>query len=293
MARYTARLRRARRHRGQVLLTAEDLMRRSRHTNALRALDRLLDLGVVPSSTRTTPSPALEIRFGDNDRLAALVTHLVRADALVLLSDVESLYTRPPEQPGATPIPRVRRPAGPRRRDHRHAPARPALAPAAWPPRSRRPPSPPAPASLRWSPPPPTPPRRWRARTWAPGSPSNGARKPVRLLWLAHLAAVQGRLLLDDGAVKAVRRPPHLAAPGRHLRRATALRGRRRRRDGRARRHRHRPRPGQLLRGRTAADARAAPPRNWARRSAADTTVKLFTLTTWCWSKPRPPRLEP
>jgi len=45
-----------------------------------------------------------EIRFGDNDRLAALVAQLVQADALVLLSDVESLYTKPPSDPGAEPI---------------------------------------------------------------------------------------------------------------------------------------------------------------------------------------------
>lgn len=90
----------------QVLLTAEDLMRRSQHTNALRAMDRLLNLGVVPVVNENDTVATHEIRFGDNDRLAALVAHLVRADALVLLSDVDSLYDGPPAQ-GARRIPLV------------------------------------------------------------------------------------------------------------------------------------------------------------------------------------------
>ena len=90
----------------QVLLTADDLMRRSQHTNAFRALDRLLNLGVVPVVNENDTVATHEIRFGDNDRLAALVAHLVRADALVLLSDVDSLYDGPPAH-GAKRIPRV------------------------------------------------------------------------------------------------------------------------------------------------------------------------------------------
>ena len=82
----------------QVLLTADDLMRRSHHTNAFRALNRLLNLGVVPVVNENDTVATHEIRFGDNDRLAALVAHLVRADALVLLSDVDSLYDGPPSQ---------------------------------------------------------------------------------------------------------------------------------------------------------------------------------------------------
>ena len=188
----------------QVLLTAEDFMRRSQHTNALRALDRLLNLGVVPVVNENDTVATHEIRFGDNDRLAALVAHLVRADALVLLSDVDSLYDGPPAH-GAKRISACDGPAGPRRRDHRDAPARPGPAPAEWSPRSRRPPSPPARASPRWSPPPANAAAALAGKDVGTWFSVNGSRKPVRLLWLAHLASVEGTLVLDDGAVKAVR----------------------------------------------------------------------------------------
>ena len=95
---------------GQVLLTADDLMRRAHYRNAQRTLFRLLDLGVVPIVNENDTVGTDEIRFGDNDRLAALVAHLVRADALVLLSDVEGLYDGPPDRPGARFIPEVRGP---------------------------------------------------------------------------------------------------------------------------------------------------------------------------------------
>jgi glutamate 5-kinase len=94
----------------QVLLTADDLMRRTQHSNAYRALDRLLNLGVVPVVNENDTVATHEIRFGDNDRLAALVAHLVRADALVLLSDVDALYDGPPSL-GAKRIPLVTGPA--------------------------------------------------------------------------------------------------------------------------------------------------------------------------------------
>jgi glutamate 5-kinase len=74
--------------------------------NAFRALDRLLNLGVVPVVNENDTVATHKIRFGDNDRLSALVAHLVRADALVLLSDVDSLYDGPPAQ-GAKRIPQV------------------------------------------------------------------------------------------------------------------------------------------------------------------------------------------
>ena len=188
----------------QVLLTAEDFMRRSQHTNALRALDRLLNLGVVPVVNENDTVATHEIRFGDNDRLAALVAHLVRADALVLLSDVDSLYDGPPAH-GAKRIPHVDRPAGPRRRDRSDAPARPGPAPGEWSPRSRRPPSPPARASPPSSPPPGNAAAALAGKDVGTWFSVNGSRKPVRLLWLAHLASVEGTLVLDDGAVQAVR----------------------------------------------------------------------------------------
>ncbi|HET7476069.1 MAG TPA: glutamate 5-kinase [Dermatophilaceae bacterium] len=92
---------------GQVLLTADDVTRRSHYANARRTLDRLLDLGVVPVVNENDTVATHEIRFGDNDRLAALVAHLVHADALVLLSDVDALYDGPPARGGAARIPLV------------------------------------------------------------------------------------------------------------------------------------------------------------------------------------------
>ena len=92
---------------GQVLLTADDVTRRSHYTNAKRTLDRLLELGIVPIVNENDTVATQEIRFGDNDRLASLVAHLVHADALVLLTDVDALYDGPPDQAGAQRVPLV------------------------------------------------------------------------------------------------------------------------------------------------------------------------------------------
>jgi glutamate 5-kinase len=92
---------------GQVLLTADDLIRRAHYRNAQRTLERLLELGVVPIVNENDTVATAEIRFGDNDRLAALVAHLVRADALVLLSDVDGLYDGPPGNGTSRLIPEV------------------------------------------------------------------------------------------------------------------------------------------------------------------------------------------
>ena len=99
---------------GQVLLTADDVTRRSHYTNARRTLDRLLELGIVPIVNENDTVATHEIRFGDNDRLASLVAHLVHADGLLLLTDVDALYDGPPSRPGATRVPagRGRRRAG-------------------------------------------------------------------------------------------------------------------------------------------------------------------------------------
>src|SRR6185312_12880457 len=93
---------------GQVLLTADDLYRRGHYRNANRTLERLLALGVIPIVNENDTVATHEIRFGDNDRLAALVSHLVTADALVLLSDVDGLYTGRPGRVGSTFIDEVR-----------------------------------------------------------------------------------------------------------------------------------------------------------------------------------------
>ncbi|WP_019147640.1 glutamate 5-kinase [Timonella senegalensis] len=92
---------------GQVLLTAEDTMRRSHYRNTQRALERLLGLGIVPIINENDTVATDEIRFGDNDRLAALVSHIVRADAMILLTDVDGLYDGPPKIEGSKRIPLV------------------------------------------------------------------------------------------------------------------------------------------------------------------------------------------
>lgn len=93
---------------GQVLLTAGDLENPSHRSNAQRAMDRLLDLRILPIVNENDTVATHEIRFGDNDRLAAMVATLIKADLLVLLSDVDALYTKPPHLPGATRIDSVR-----------------------------------------------------------------------------------------------------------------------------------------------------------------------------------------
>jgi glutamate 5-kinase len=92
---------------GQVLLTADDMTRRAHYTNARRTLERLLELGIVPIINENDTVATHEIRFGDNDRLAALVSHLVAADALVLLTDVDALYDGPPHRDGSRRVPVV------------------------------------------------------------------------------------------------------------------------------------------------------------------------------------------
>jgi glutamate 5-kinase len=83
---------------GQVLLTAHDISMRVQHTNAQRTLDRLRALHAVAIVNENDTVATNEIRFGDNDRLSALVAHLVGADALVLLSDIDGLYEGDPRK---------------------------------------------------------------------------------------------------------------------------------------------------------------------------------------------------
>ncbi len=93
---------------GQVLLTAHDISMRAQHTNAQRTLDRLRALHAVAIVNENDTVATNEIRFGDNDRLSALVAHLVGAEALVLLSDIDGLYDFDPRKTkGARFIPEV------------------------------------------------------------------------------------------------------------------------------------------------------------------------------------------
>jgi glutamate 5-kinase len=108
IARYTAAFARHGIRTGQVLLSADDLMRRTHYRNAQRTLDRLLELGVLPVVNENDTVATDEIRFGDNDRLAALVAHVTRAGALILLSDVDGLYDGDPRRGQAQRITEVR-----------------------------------------------------------------------------------------------------------------------------------------------------------------------------------------
>ncbi|MGH3257668.1 MAG: glutamate 5-kinase [Streptosporangiaceae bacterium] len=109
IARYTAAFAAYGIRTGQVLLSADDLMRRTHYRNAQRTLDRLLELGVLPVVNENDTVATDEIRFGDNDRLAALVAHVTRAGALILLSDVDGLYDGDPRRrDGAQRIAEVR-----------------------------------------------------------------------------------------------------------------------------------------------------------------------------------------
>lgn len=187
---------------GQVLLTADDVTRRRHYTNARRTLERLLELGMVPVVNENDTIATHEIRFGDNDRLAALVTHLIDADALVLLSDVDALYDGPPSRDGARRIPTVAGPDDLRGVDigstgsqvgtggmqtkveaatiatSAGVPTLLAAAPAAG-------------AALAGDD---------LGTLFAP----TGSRGRARRLWLAHATTAQGRLVLDDGAVAAI-----------------------------------------------------------------------------------------
>ncbi|MEO3938486.1 glutamate 5-kinase [Dermatophilaceae bacterium Soc4.6] len=187
---------------GQVLLTADDVTRRTHYANARRTLDRLLDLATVPVVNENDTVATQEIRFGDNDRLAALVAHLVHADALVLLSDVDALYDGPPSRPGSTRVPVVAGPAdlegivikgsgskvGTGGMTTKIEAA--GIATAAGI------------TTVLTS--------AEQAYAALAGDEvgtlflPTGTRRPSRLLWLAHATTPRGRLVLDDGAVAAV-----------------------------------------------------------------------------------------
>ncbi|MDQ2879263.1 MAG: glutamate 5-kinase [Pseudomonadota bacterium] len=91
----------------QMLVTLDDLEDRRRYLNAAATLGRLLDLGVVPVINENDSVATEEIRFGDNDRLAARVAQAAGAQGVILLSDVDGLYDRNPVDPAARHIARV------------------------------------------------------------------------------------------------------------------------------------------------------------------------------------------
>jgi glutamate 5-kinase len=86
---------------GQVLLTVPDIENQESRENAKKALERLFELKALPIVNENDTVATTEIRFGDNDHLAAMVSILIDADALVLLSDVDGIYDTPPTNPQA------------------------------------------------------------------------------------------------------------------------------------------------------------------------------------------------
>lgn len=93
----------------QVLVTLEDTEERRRHLNGRNTIDTLLKLGAVPVINENDTIATAEIRYGDNDRLAARVAQMISADTLVLLSDIDGLYTADPRKdPDARHIPVIR-----------------------------------------------------------------------------------------------------------------------------------------------------------------------------------------
>lgn len=187
---------------GQVLMTAEDVVRRAHYRNAQRTLYRLLELGALPIVNENDTVATDEIRFGDNDRLAALVAHLVHADLFVMLSDVDALYDAPPTRKGATRIAEVTHldqldavnvgkrgsTVGTGGMVTKVAAARIASG-AGIPVVLAHAES--AAAALAGE----------DVGTWFTAS---GRRVPTRLLWLAHAASPRGQLIMDAGAVRAV-----------------------------------------------------------------------------------------
>jgi glutamate 5-kinase len=188
---------------GQVLLTVDDVTRRSHHRNAHRTFARLLELKVLPIVNENDTVATTEIRFGDNDRLAALVAHLIHADLLVLLSDVDGVYDGDPSLPGSSLVGDVLAEADLVGIDVRRSGSSgvgtggmqtkieaariatgagiPVVVTAAA-----------------------------RAGEALAGEPvgtmfhPTGRRQPRRLLWLAHATEGRGRIELDEGAVRAV-----------------------------------------------------------------------------------------
>jgi len=187
---------------GQVLLTVDDVSRRSHYRNAQQTFAKLLELGAVPVVNENDTVATSEIRFGDNDRLAALVAHLVHADQLFLLSDVDGLYTGHPDMPGSQLIRTVRSDADLTGVDVARVgsavgtggmvtkidAAR--IATAAG-----------IPVRLTST---------ERALAAVAGESvgtlflATGKRRAARLMWLAHASDTQGRLVLDAGARRAV-----------------------------------------------------------------------------------------
>ena len=197
---------------GQVLLTSDDVVRRAHYRNAQRTFARLRGLGVVPVVNENDTVATDEIRFGDNDRLAALVAHLVGADALVLLSDVGGLYDGDPRR-GATHL--VREVRGPADVHEVQAGNGGALGTGGMASKLAA-----ATVAAQAGVPVLLAAAEQVSRALGPADvgtvfAATGPRLSARRFWLRHAAGPGGRLWLDDGAVAAVlRRRRSLLAAG-------------------------------------------------------------------------------
>ena len=203
MHRYTEELARHDITAGQVLLTVGDVTRRSHYRNAYRTFAKLLELGMLPIVNENDTVATSEIRFGDNDRLAALVAHLVHDDLLLLLSDVDGLYDGNPRKSGSTLLTDVSSEAdlagvrigktgptgvgtgGMHTKVEAARIATGAGIPVLLTSAER------AGSALRGD------------QVGTMFHPT-GVRRPTRLLWLAHATEPKGRVYLDDGAVRAL-----------------------------------------------------------------------------------------
>ena len=187
---------------GQVLLTVEDVTRRATYRNALSTMSRLLRLNAIPIVNENDTVATHEIRFGDNDRLAALVAHLVRAESLVLLSDVDGLYTGHPDEPGSEFISRVDDLSA--LRVDTSQPGKAGVGTGGMTTKLQA-------AEIATSAGIPVVLTRPQRLTEAmAGEPvgtyfaPSGKRRSRKLLWLAHGADSRGQLFLDDGAARAI-----------------------------------------------------------------------------------------
>ncbi|WP_106848329.1 glutamate 5-kinase [Blastococcus sp. Marseille-P5729] len=188
---------------GQVLLTSDDLQRRTHYRNAQRSLERLLRLGVVPIVNENDVVVTDEIRFGDNDRLAALTAHLVSAQGMVLLSDVDGVYDANPAKGPANLIPVIEDEAGLRSVDT-SGPVTGGVGTGGMTTKldSARIASGAGVAVIITS--------IENAREAVAGQsvgtfvPSRGKRPSQRLFWLRWASEPRGQIVLDEGAVRAV-----------------------------------------------------------------------------------------
>jgi len=193
-------------HAAQVLLTHEDLANRERYLNARSTLRTLLNLGVVPVINENDTVATEEIRFGDNDTLAALVTNLIEAELLIILTDQAGLYSKDPRQhaeavllqEGQAGDPQLLAMAGGAGTFGRGG-MRTKLLAAAKAQRSG------AATVIAWGREPNVLPRLLEAEPIGTCLVPSQGRVAARKQWLAGQLQTRGTLTLDDGAVKVLR----------------------------------------------------------------------------------------